>query len=135
MREGFAILSAWTIRLLLHSCTGRCSSNRWTAWQSPSYSNQQWVGALLRCVRHLDKRSWSSAFADYERLRKRASEHKLQAKLDNTCVARTHHLAKVYGIEYEVRADLVKIGVIQNIGALDAKLRVYAFTNPGVLEQ
>ncbi len=58
----------------------------------------------------------------------------LQTKLDNACVARTHHLAEVSRIQEEC-AYLVEVGVIQHIRRLRAKLHIHSFADRSVLEQ
>ena len=58
----------------------------------------------------------------------------LQTKLDNAWVTRTHHLAEMDGIEQESRADLVKVGVIQYIGGLNAELHIHPLIYVSVFE-
>jgi hypothetical protein len=52
-----------------------------------------------------------------------------------TRVAGAHDLVETDGIEQKSRANLVKVGVIQNVGGLGAELFIHLFTDLCVLKQ
>ena len=55
--------------------------------------------------------------------------------MDDAGIAGAHNLAEMDGIEQKSRADLVKVGVIEDVGGLSSELYIHLFTDRCVLKQ